>query len=59
MYVCICNNIKDKHIDSIAQDGCASASELFRRMGCRPVCGKCVPEIKDALADRNRLCVTK
>jgi bacterioferritin-associated ferredoxin len=59
MYVCICNNIKDKQIDCVAQEGCTSPSDLFRRMGCRPVCGKCVPEIADALADRRHVCVSK
>ncbi|MCE2926290.1 MAG: (2Fe-2S)-binding protein [Rickettsiales bacterium] len=59
MYVCICNNIRNKEIDSMAQDGCSSASDVFRRMGCRPVCGKCVPEISDALRDRRSGCVSK
>jgi alkanesulfonate monooxygenase SsuD/methylene tetrahydromethanopterin reductase-like flavin-dependent oxidoreductase (luciferase family) len=37
MYICICNCIKDKQIDSCAADGVSDAGEVFARMGYEDV----------------------
>jgi bacterioferritin-associated ferredoxin len=57
MYVCICNHIRDKEIDSLASEGAGSPEDVFSRMGCRPVCGRCLPEISETLSDRRRCCI--
>ena len=59
MYICICNAIKDKHIDSIVTEGASCAGDVFERMGCKPVCGKCIPEIKDSLQGARANCVSE
>lgn len=59
MYICICNCIKDKQIDSCAADGVSDAGEVFARMGCKPVCGRCIPEIADNLQRRSDICVSE
>ena len=45
MYLCICNAITDGEIGRAVAQGCASVSEVFRHLGERPNCGRCVPEI--------------
>ena len=44
MYVCICNALRDKELASAA-NGAKGVSEVFRRCGERPQCGKCVPDV--------------
>jgi bacterioferritin-associated ferredoxin len=47
MIVCVCNRISDKAVKEIACSGeCRSVGELFRCLGCRVQCGKCVPEMR-------------
>jgi bacterioferritin-associated ferredoxin len=45
MYLCICNAITDRDVGRAVTQGCASVSEVFRHLGERPNCGRCVPEI--------------
>lgn len=44
MYICICNALRDRDLASAA-DGARGVSEVFRRCGQRPQCGKCVPDV--------------
>lgn len=45
MYVCICNAITDRQICHAIDQGCGSVSDVFRRVGEKPNCGKCVPDL--------------
>lgn len=45
MYVCICNAITDGQVGTALSQGCASVGEVFRHVGERPNCGKCVREV--------------
>jgi len=51
MYVCICNALSEKKLREAASvlGSSATASELFRSLGSRPQCGKCVPEVRGLL----------
>jgi bacterioferritin-associated ferredoxin len=48
MIVCLCNGLSERDIRAAAArlpgDG---AGELFRRLGCRVRCGKCVPYVAE------------
>lgn len=59
MFICICNAIRDKHLEGALAEGASSVCEAFAKMGCQPVCGRCVPEMRDAIQTRNAVCVTK
>ncbi len=47
MYLCLCNGFTDKQTRHAVEGGCDSVSKVYRHFGCRPQCGKCVPEIRD------------
>ncbi|TJY64854.1 (2Fe-2S)-binding protein [Sinimarinibacterium sp. CAU 1509] len=51
MYVCICKAVSDRAIRrAVANDGVVTLRELSRRHGVGTCCGKCVPEIREMLA---------
>lgn len=45
MYVCICNAITDGQVAHAIGSGCRSVADVFKRVGERPNCGKCVPDL--------------
>lgn len=45
MYVCICNAITDGQVARALGSGCRSVADVFKRVGERPNCGKCVPDL--------------
>jgi len=45
MYLCICNAITDRDVERVVTQGCSSVGEVFRCLGERPNCGRCVPDI--------------
>ncbi len=45
MYVCICNAITDGQVANAIGSGCRSVADVFKRVGERPNCGKCVPDL--------------
>lgn len=49
MYICLCNQLKDRQIACAIADGACSVGETFMRLGCSPVCGKCVPYIRETV----------
>ena len=48
MYVCICNALRDKDI-AAASSGARSVSEVFKRCGRRPQCGKCLHDVAESI----------
>lgn len=47
MIVCVCNNLSDRRLRAAAAAECgATPGALFRAMGCRPRCGRCLPEMR-------------
>lgn len=54
MYICICNALNEKQVQSAKTEGACSVKDMFRRLGCKPVCGQCVPMLHDALAQADR-----
>lgn len=51
MYVCVCKAVSDRAIRrSVADEGVVTLRDLSRRYGVGTCCGKCVPEVREMLA---------
>jgi bacterioferritin-associated ferredoxin len=49
MYVCLCNAITDRDFRAHAEcEGC-TVSAVYRALGTKPQCGKCVPFVREML----------
>jgi bacterioferritin-associated ferredoxin len=49
MYVCLCNAITDRDVCAkAALDGC-TVSMIYRSLGSKPRCGKCVATVRQML----------
>jgi bacterioferritin-associated ferredoxin len=47
VYVCLCNGFTDTQVRTVLeQQGCGSTAQVYSAMGCRPKCGRCVPEVR-------------
>jgi bacterioferritin-associated ferredoxin len=46
MYVCLCHALTMRDIKSQLDNGCGSVAGLYKRLGCRPQCGKCVTDVR-------------
>jgi bacterioferritin-associated ferredoxin len=46
MYVCVCNAITDREVRAQAQSECRTVSAIYRSLGTKPKCGKCVPLVR-------------
>jgi bacterioferritin-associated ferredoxin len=49
MYVCLCNGITDRDFRAQAADENCTVSMVYRSLGTKPRCGKCVPYVKQLL----------
>lgn len=49
MYVCICNAVTERHIDSAIADGCRSLRQLREQLGVGACCGRCTGCARDVL----------
>lgn len=50
MYVCLCNSFTCSDVRRVRGEGASTPAEVYRRIGCRPQCGKCRDSIRDLLA---------
>jgi bacterioferritin-associated ferredoxin len=49
MYVCLCHAITDRDFRAHAEcEGC-TVSAVYRSLGTKPKCGKCVPFVRQLL----------
>ena len=46
MYVCLCNALTTRDVNGELQNGCGSVAGIYKRLGCRPQCGKCVTDVR-------------
>jgi bacterioferritin-associated ferredoxin len=49
MYVCLCNAITDRDVRAHAADENTTVSMVYRSLGIKPKCGKCVPYVSQLL----------
>jgi bacterioferritin-associated ferredoxin len=45
MYVCVCNGLTTRQISAAAAH-CSSTGAVYRCLGVKPQCGKCIPTIR-------------
>lgn len=52
MYVCLCHALTDRDIDACCggDDG-GTVSSVYRALGLRPQCGKCVPMVRQIVRE--------
>ena len=53
MYICLCNGFTDGEVRSMAAACDGSVAEIYRSLGARPKCGKCVPLVREIVARRS------
>ncbi len=51
MYVCICNAIREKDLRCAARRLCGNAEAVYAAMGSKPMCGQCLEEAEDIIAE--------
>ncbi len=49
MYVCLCNAITDRQVCAQAALDDCTVSMIYRSLGTKPRCGKCVPTVRQML----------
>lgn len=49
MYVCLCNRITDRDFRAHAGGEGRTVSTVYRALGTKPQCGKCVPFVQQLL----------
>ncbi len=55
MYVCICNAFTCKDVRKAKVEGVSKSSQVYKKLGCKMQCGKCLEAIEDVLQDNNDL----
>lgn len=58
MYVCNCNGVTDREVEEAISAGCRRPVDVLGHHGADPCCGRCLPEIADAIEDMCGGCVT-
>jgi bacterioferritin-associated ferredoxin len=49
MYLCVCNAITDRDARAQARADCPTVAMIYRSLGVKPKCGKCVPLMRQLL----------
>ncbi len=49
MYICLCNGFTDRDVCRTATAAPGTIADLYRSLGARPECGKCVPYVRDLM----------
>lgn len=52
MIICLCNRVRENDLQDALEEGACSVGQAFRCLGCAPVCGKCVPYIRECIGER-------
>jgi bacterioferritin-associated ferredoxin len=51
MFVCVCHGYNEACVQEALDTGASSVGDLYRKLGDRPRCGKCVPEMRRIYQD--------
>ena len=49
MYVCTCNGISDRDIQTAVDNGARDLDAVFDHLGKRQMCGQCTPDVCEQL----------
>jgi bacterioferritin-associated ferredoxin len=56
MILCVCNALKEKDVQSaVCPQTCNTVGAVFKKMGCKPQCGKCVCFIKERVFENQNM----
>jgi bacterioferritin-associated ferredoxin len=51
MFICLCNGFTDGNVRKVTRGTGCSVAEVYRALGCKPQCGKCVPFVRDLIRE--------
>lgn len=52
MFICICNAINDRTVREIVATGAGTSPRaIHRAAGCKPQCGRCLPEMAEMITE--------
>ncbi len=54
MYICNCNGITDKEVETAVKAGVERWDDVHAFYGCEPCCGQCQCEIVEAIVEHDR-----
>jgi bacterioferritin-associated ferredoxin len=46
MYLCNCNGLTEREVREALATGCRSAGQVYRCLGVKPQCGRCVQDVR-------------
>jgi bacterioferritin-associated ferredoxin len=49
MYICLCNALTDRKVHAHGAGEACSVAMVYRALGVKPQCGKCVPYVRQML----------
>jgi bacterioferritin-associated ferredoxin len=52
MYLCVCNTVTDRAVRAACahvKADCPTVAAIYRALGVKPTCGKCVPLVRQLL----------
>jgi bacterioferritin-associated ferredoxin len=49
MYLCVCNAVTDRAARAQLKNDCPTVATVYRALGVKPKCGKCVPLVRQLL----------
>ena len=53
MYVCICNAFTCKDVRKVRDEGVSKSGQVYKKLGCKMQCGKCLDTIDSVLNELN------
>jgi bacterioferritin-associated ferredoxin len=54
MYVCVCNAVTERDIDTAMAEGCCTLRQLREQLGVGACCGRCTGCARELLGDSRR-----
>jgi len=51
MYVCLCNSLTCRDVRTARDLGARTPAQVFKTYGTRPECGRCLPCMREILAE--------
>lgn len=51
MFICICNQLKEREVAAVVENGVSTLGDMFKALGCAPRCGMCVPYLQECMED--------
>ena len=53
MYVCLCNALTTSDVNKVKERGVCNPRQVYKSLGCKIQCGKCLETINDILQEKD------